>query len=51
MERAFDDTVYYEPTLLVGRASAKAEVRVVDLCEMRSIDIMFKGRSEVVWMI
>ena len=44
MERAFDDTVYYE-------ASAKAEVRVVDLCEMRSIDTMFKGSSEVVWMI
>ena len=44
MEREFDDTVYYE-------ASSKAEVRVVDLCEMRSIDIMFKGSSEVVWTI
>ncbi len=44
MEKEFDDTKYYG-------ASAKAEARVVDLYEMRSIDIMIKGRSEVVWMI
>jgi len=44
MEREFDDTAYYG-------ASAKAAVRVVEVYETRSIDIMFKGRSEVVWMI
>jgi hypothetical protein len=44
MVREFDDTVYYE-------ASSKEAVKVIDLFEMRSTDILFKGRSEVVWMI